>query len=108
MKRLRLSAVPAVFVAALFMVGVCGCGPTQQELGNAVISKIEQFRRATGRLPASLLEAGIEGDKNCPCYCKTGENSYIVWYVTMLGKSDTYDSQTKDWLEARRPFCRVF
>jgi hypothetical protein len=107
MKRRRLSAM--LFVLALVLVvGAGGCGPTQQDLGNTVISKVEGFRRAKGRLPASLSELGIEEDESCPCYCKTGDDRYTVWYRTTLGKSDTYDSQTKKWSEVGQGvFCRV-
>jgi len=109
MKRLRLSAMLSRIVSALMLVfGAGGCGPSQQDLGNSVISKVEEYRRAQGRLPASLSEAGIEEDKSCPCYCKTGDNTYIVWYRTTLGRSDTYDSQTKNWSEVGQgAFCRV-
>src|SRR5215475_5373571 len=106
MKHLRLRTLLSLFVAALVLFfSAGGCGPTQRDLGNTVISKVEGYRREKGRLPVSLSEAGIEADESCPCYCKTGENSYVVWYRTMLGKSDTYDSQRKKWSEAQQaPF----
>ena len=59
------------------------------------ISKIEEFKKAKGRLPESLSEAGAQDDESCPCYCKTGDESYFVWYGTALGESDTYDSETR-------------
>jgi hypothetical protein len=78
---------------------------SDRKLGDTVISKVEEFRRTKGRLPDSLSEAGIEGDESCPCYCKTGDNSYIVWNGTTLGESDTYDSQTKKWSEEGQGVC---
>ena len=109
MKLLRLTAMLSLFVSALALVfGAAGCGPSQRELGNSVIAKVEEYRLAKGRLPTSLSEAGIQQNQSCPCYCKTGDNTYAVWYRTMLGKSDTYDSQTKKWSEGEQGvFCLV-
>jgi hypothetical protein len=108
MERLRRSAKRFLLMAAqVFLFFAGGCGPTQRDLGNTVVSKVEEYKRSKDTLPASLSETGIKEEESGPHYCKTGENSYIVWYQTMLGKSDTYDSQTKKWSEAQRPFCRV-
>jgi hypothetical protein len=100
MKRPRVSAVFSLFSLAVVLVfGASGCGPSKMELGNRAVSKVEEYRREKGRLPHSLSEAGIEADERCPCYCKTGDNSYIVWYGTTLGESNTYSSETRTWSE---------
>jgi len=67
--------------------------------------KVEQFRKTTGRLPNTLSEIGIQEKERCPCYCKTSNDSYILWYGTTLGESDTYVSQTKQWSEAAGAVC---
>jgi hypothetical protein len=48
---------------------------------------------------------GAKEDESCPCYCKTGGDSYIVSYGTTLGESYAYDSRTKKWSEAAGPVC---
>jgi hypothetical protein len=107
MNRPRLSIMLVLFVCAVLLVlGAGGCGPSKRDLGNIAISKVEEYRRVKGRLPNSLSEVGVEEDESCPCYCKTSDNSYIVWNGTTLGESDTYDSQTKKWGEVGRVCSR--
>jgi hypothetical protein len=91
--------------AMVLVLGSGGCGPSKRDSGNTVVSKVEEYRRAKGRLPNSLSEVGIEEDEGCPCYCKTGDDSYIVWYGTSLGESDTYSSETKKWSEVGQGVC---
>src|SRR5579872_968678 len=86
----------------VFIVGAGCSGAAKQNASNAVISKIEEFKRVNGRLPNSLSETGVEQDESCPCYCKTSNSSYVVWYGTTLGESHTYDSETKKWSEVNR------
>jgi hypothetical protein len=93
MRRSLLFAISAL----VFVVGTGCWGPSKRDASNVVISKIEEFKRVKGRLPNSLSETGAEEDESCPCYCKTNNGSYIVWYGTTLGESDTYDSETKKW-----------
>lgn len=100
MKRLLFLAVVAL---ALTSVVITSCwGPLKRDPSNIAIAKIEEFRKVKGRLPDSLAEAGAQDDESCPCYCKTGEGSYLVWYGTRLGESDTYDSETKKWSPTSR------
>jgi hypothetical protein len=61
------------------------------------IQGVEAFRRAHGRLPESLEEAGLPFDERCPCYDKKGEQSYIVWFGWVLGESVVYESDTGQW-----------
>jgi hypothetical protein len=61
---------------------------------------IEAFRRAHGRLPDSLQEAGLpleQFDERCPCYEKQTEQSYIVSFGWTLGESVVYDSVAGEW-----------
>jgi len=78
---------------------------SNRQLGVGVVSKVEAFRRANGRLPHSLSEVGVVESESCPCYCQTGDESYVVWYGTTPGESDTYDSRTKGWSEAAGLVC---
>jgi hypothetical protein len=99
MKRSLFLAVAAL----VFTIIISGCwGPSKREAGNIAISKIEEFGKVKGRLPYSLSEAGARDDESCPCYCKTGDGSYLVWYGTKLGESDTYDSETRKWSPGNR------
>jgi hypothetical protein len=81
-----------------------GCGPSHRDLSDAIVLKVEDFKRANGHLPNSLREVGVEESESCPCYCKTKDNGYLVWYGTTLGHSDTYDSRTKEWSDLN-PVC---
>jgi hypothetical protein len=99
MKRALFLAAP---ILALTAVIVSCWGQSQREANNIAVSKIEEFRKANGRLPDSFSEAGARDDESCPCYCKTGHDSYLVWYGTALGESDMYDSETKKWSPGNR------
>jgi hypothetical protein len=102
-----LPAIAVFVMSALMLVtGATGCGPSKRDSGNAIVSKIEGFRRGNGRLPNSLSEIGLAEDESGPYYyCKSDNNGYIVWYGKTLGKSDTYDSQTKKWSETGQGVC---
>jgi hypothetical protein len=100
MKHLLLVAASALVITIILSTG-CSV-PSKREASNRAISKIEEFRKAKGRLPDSLSEAGVQDVESCPCYCKTGDGSYLVWYGTTLGESDTYDSETKKWSPGNR------
>jgi hypothetical protein len=92
------SSLSLVISVLAFTIIITGCwGPSKRDASDNAISKIEEFRKLRGRLPDSLAEVGAEHDESCPCYCKTGDDSYLVWYGTTLGESDTYDSETKKW-----------
>ena len=94
---------PFLIVTMAFTILITGCwGPSKQDASNIAISKIEEFRKVKKRLPDSLSEAGAQDDESCPCYCKTGADSYLVWYGTTLGESDTYDSETRKWSSGNR------
>ena len=100
---MKRPAFLAVSVLTFTIAFTSGCRESsKREASNSAISKIEEFKRAKGRLPDSLSEAGIRDGENCPCYCKTGRDSYLVWYGTTLGESDTYDSETQKWSPGNR------
>ena len=82
-----------------------GCNYFHRKGGSEIVVKVEQFRKTTGRLPNSLSEIGIQENESCPCYCKTSNESFILWYGATLGESDTYDSRTKQWSEAAGVVC---
>ena len=87
-----------------FAVGFVGCN-YKRKAGNEIVAKVEYFKKSTGRLPKTLPDIGLQETENCPCYCKTGSDSYMVWYGTTMGESDTYDSRTKHWSEAAGLVC---
>jgi len=100
MKR-RLVVVSMLTLAVFFM----GCNYAEREASNEIVAKVEQFKKSTGHLPNALSDLGIEENEGCPCYCKTSNDSYMVWYGTTLGESDTYDSRTTKWSEAAGLAC---
>lgn len=77
----------------------------QREASNEIVAKVEQFRKSSGHLPEGLSDIGLKSNEGCPCYCKTSNDSYMVWYGTALGESDTYDSRTKQWSKAAGLVC---
>ena len=94
-------------VASMLMlaVGFSGCNYSERIASNEIVAKIEQFKKSRGRLPDRLSDIGINENESCPCYCKTSTDSYMVWYGTTLGESDTYDSRTTKWSEAAGLVC---
>jgi hypothetical protein len=69
--------------------------------GNRLISGIEAFQRAHGRLPAELSELNKDAVQQGKLfYQMCDETSYVVWFGTTLGESMTYHSKSRDWLEA--------
>jgi hypothetical protein len=91
----------------MLMLAVCfmGCNYAERKASNEIVAKVEHFRKSTGRLPNDLSDIGLKENESCPCYCKTSNDSYIVWYGTTLGESDTYDSRTTRWSEAAGLVC---
>lgn len=100
-----MKRLPLLFLLLILAFAVVGCNTSRHKAGDNVVAKVEKFRKSNGRLPNALSDIGIKEDESCPCYCKTGDDSYIVWYGTTLGESDTYDSRTKKWLEAAGAVC---
>ena len=77
----------------------------QHQASSEIIAKVEQFRKSSGHLPDSLSDVGLKSNESCPCYCKTSNDGYMVWYGTASGHSDTYDSRTNQWSEAAGLVC---
>jgi len=92
-------------VTLLLPVALVGCHYSERKASDRIVARLENFKKSNGRLPNALSEIGVDDNESCPCYCKTGDNSYIVWYGTTLGESDTYDSRTKKWSEAAGAVC---
>lgn len=94
-------------VATMLMLalGFSGCNYSERKASNEIVAKVEQFKKSTGRLPDRLSDISVKENESCPCYCKTSNDSYMVWYGTALGESDSYDSRTKLWSEAAGPVC---
>ena len=97
---------PQMLVSILMLAaGFSGCNYSERKASNEIVAKVEQFKKSTGRLPDRLSDVGIKENESCPCYCKTSSDSYMVWYGTTLGESDTYDSRTTEWSEAGGLVC---
>lgn len=97
---------PVVVASILmFVVPFLGCNYSKRKASNEIVARVEQFKKSTGHLPETLPEIGFEENESCPCYCKTSSDTYIVWYGTVLGESDTFDSRTKNWSEATGLAC---
>ena len=70
----------------------------QYRKGQELIARVEAYRKAHGRLPASQEEVAPEIDESGPAYYdRTGDQTYIVWFGRSLGESYTYDSSTGSW-----------
>jgi len=89
----------------LTLAVVVGCSSSKRRAGDDIVARVDQFKKSTGHFPSALSDIGVRADESCPCYCKTGDDNYIVWYGTTLGESDTYDSRTKRWSEASGAVC---
>jgi|SRR6516225_9342542 hypothetical protein len=97
---------PLIVLSMLMLVvAAAGCNFFDRRASNEIVARVEQFKKATGRLPNALSDIGVKETENCPCYCKTSNDSYVVWYGTTLGESDTFDSRTKQWSEAAGAVC---
>jgi hypothetical protein len=88
-----------VVLMVVFAVALLGCYHSERKASNEIVAKVEQFKKSSGRLPEALSEIGVKENESCPCYCKTSNDSYIVWYGTTLGESDTFDSRSRRWSE---------
>lgn len=66
--------------------------------GNEIVSRVALFQaRHNGALPETLEQVGISIDEQRVFYKKVDTHSYIVWFGTTVGESETYDSRTKKW-----------
>jgi hypothetical protein len=91
---------PQTAVSMLMLtVAVVGCNYSDHRAGKEIVAKVEMFKKSTGHLPEALSDIGLKENNSCPCYCKTSNDSYTVWYGTTLGESDTFDSRTQRWSE---------
>ena len=104
-KRAFYIALVCVIAIGVLLFMEPGWDPWERYKAASVVSKVERFRKAKGRLPRSLSELGVDYGESCPCYCKSGENSYIVWFGTTLGHSETYSSQNRKWSDVGNGVC---
>jgi hypothetical protein len=66
--------------------------------GNRLVTRIDDFRKTTGRLPDSLSDLGIrETESSLLHYRRVSSNQYVIWFGTSLGESMQFDSQTRRW-----------
>src|SRR5450755_1473434 len=72
---------PLLLVLTLMLgVVVVGCNSSKRKSSENAVAKVEQFRKSNGASPNALSDVGTKEDESCPCYCKMGDDSYIVWY----------------------------
>lgn len=88
-------------IISLFILCICilfSCTDKRQKNGEEIVSRIELYKKATGRLPNNLSDVGIEEKESGPIYYdKKSDTSYIVYYGLGLGESMVYNFQTKKW-----------
>ena len=69
-----------------------------RQKGNPIIEKIEHYRNAHGRYPASFSEIGVAQEEGGPFYMfDDRDNSFRLWFGRGLGESYEYDSRVKTW-----------
>ncbi len=79
------------------------CIDKKQKLGEEIIAKIENYKKANGHLPDNLTELGvIEKDDGPIYYTKKNDTTYIVYYGAGLGESIIYNFKTKMWERDRQ------
>lgn len=67
---------------------------------NAIVAKIEDYKKTNGRLPSKLEEVGINviDEANPPInYAQLGMDGYMVWYSFGFDDDNIYYSDTKQW-----------
>jgi len=79
------------------------CTDKKQKLGEEMISKIENYKKANGHLPNHLNDIGVVEKEEGPIYyTKQNDTSYIVYYGLGLGESMVYDFEKKQWKSDRQ------
>ena len=92
-----LCLLTIVLVSSCSTIASLGCYSKRRQ-SEAVIQKIENFRKKHHRLPESLSEMGIPESEEGPIYYrKVDETKYRVRFGTTLGESVIYDSDKRFW-----------
>ena len=94
-----------IFILSLYsLLVICGCNFNREEQlikkGNALIKKIEQYKKVNNKLPPSLLEIGVivKDEADPPFYYEIRDSiNYTVSFGTTLGESKIYYSDSKEW-----------
>lgn len=86
----------------LLLLALFSCSVSQshdkRKAAEQIISKVENFSRANGRLPDSLGDLGVPESEEGPIYYrKLTDSTYEIWYGNGLGESVTYNSATATW-----------
>ena len=97
--KLKFGLTITVLLALILISLSCSLnGKDKMRTGNEIVNKIENFKKAKGKLPETLSEIGIEEKEEGPIYYKKeSETKYILWFGTTLGESVSYNSDTKEW-----------
>lgn len=88
----------------LFVFFSCSHLDQNKVAGNAIIKKIELYKKTTDSLPNSLEDLGQNEIINNVlfCYEKVDSTNYMVWFGTTLGEGIYYYSDTKKWEDRLR------
>lgn len=73
------------------------------EKGDAVVQKVEAFKKENGRLPNSRSEMGLtDSETSQPFYEKRGEDNYVVYFNIGFDNTKAYYSDSKKWEDLHR------
>lgn len=91
----------SLIILSLLFVFLFSCSYKEQnkKTGNAIIEKIELYKRTNGRLPNSLQDikqSEVINDVQF-CYEKVDSTKYMIWFGTTLGEGIYYYSDTRQW-----------
>jgi hypothetical protein len=100
-----LVATIVIVVVPLFIVGCLQLfGPDrivwfrEIQAGDALARKVDSYRQAYRRLPVSVMELGVsEQDHPQLFYEMCSDSHYVISFAIGLGKSMSYDSDTRQW-----------
>jgi hypothetical protein len=101
--RIAIAGVLALVTVSVFGVGYSSGQPAwlfhwrDFRTGNEIVSRVEAFRTSHRRLPDTLHEIGIDDPDPRVFYRKASDAEFVVWFGTLLGESETYNSRTKQW-----------
>jgi hypothetical protein len=99
---LAICLLLAWFVSEFLREWECHEYKKEYKKANEIIQKIENYRKACGKLPESLEEVGYEPEEKVfggPIfYDKLDSDKYIIWFGgRSVGSSCIYHSETGEW-----------
>lgn len=100
---LRSAALITALLALLISLSACGWDQTEKleksRMAEWVITRVENFKKDKGRLPADMHELDYYVTEGGPVlYFKESESKYSVSYEVGR-KQYTFESDTREWTE---------